>query len=429
MSNDEIKNNPSLSKLKKEAEQFRAFRKVWPILRPFAKMFGADTKTIDETLEKADELAKQVDEMTAIPDKFNDMFSDKGWILFDSMSLDVAKQAIEIAETDGIDTADEYLANYFSPDWVEQRMSWLKYIEGFRERFEIAQLALEDYKTGRYYASVLVTLSLIDGWVCELNIIDFQRHGFFSEKSQLVAWDSISAHPKGLAKLKEIFGKARMMTRSDEIRLPYRHGIVHGMDLGYNNKYVAAKCWATLFAVRDWVIKAARDELKPPELKPKIEKTLWESIESYQKVREQTEQLRQWQPRVVIIGQDIPTHGNTDEYPPNTPEQKMVEFLNYWERNNYGYMANCYAPMLEMKPVTVREEFEHRILVQYELLEIAEITSAVADAKVKVKLEKNDGEVDAILEFRIVCNTKDGDIAYIQTDETIWGITTWRSVE
>ena len=107
----------------------------------------------------------------------------------------------------------------------------------------------------------------------------------------------------------------------------------------------------------------------------------------------------------------------------------MVEFLNYWEKNNYGYMANCYAPMLEMKPVIVREEFEHRTLVQYELLEIAEVTSAVADAKVKVKLKKNGGEVDSILEFRIVCNTKDGNIAYIQTDETIWGITTWRLVE
>jgi hypothetical protein len=44
--------------------------------------------------------------MTAIPDKFNDMFSDRWWILFDSLSLDVAKQDIETAETDEIDTAE-----------------------------------------------------------------------------------------------------------------------------------------------------------------------------------------------------------------------------------------------------------------------------------------------------------------------------------
>src|SRR3990172_7539155 len=124
MSNDEIKNNPSLNKLREEAKRFRAFRKVWPILRPLAKIFGADTKTIDETLEKAEDLAKQVDEMIAIPDKFNDLFSDRGWILFDSMNLDVAKQAIKMAETDGIDTADEFLANYFSPTWVDERINW-----------------------------------------------------------------------------------------------------------------------------------------------------------------------------------------------------------------------------------------------------------------------------------------------------------------
>jgi len=65
-----------------------------------------------------------------------------------------------MAETDGIDTADEFLANYFSPTWVDERINWLKFIKGFQERFGVAQLALEDYKAGRFYASVLTTLSL-----------------------------------------------------------------------------------------------------------------------------------------------------------------------------------------------------------------------------------------------------------------------------
>ena len=427
MNNNEIKNNPSLSKLRKDAEGFRAFRKVWPILKPFAKMLGVDTKVIDETLERAEDLAKQVDEMTAIPDKFNELFSDKGWILFDSMSLDLAKQAIEIAEKDGLDIADEFLVEYFSPSWVEERLNWLKFIAGFRERFALAQFALEDYKAGRFYASVLLTLSLIDGWVCELNIVDFQRQGFFSDKSQLLAWDSISAHPKGLAKLKEVFGKSRMMTRTDEIQIPFRHGIVHGMDLGYNNKYVAAKCWAALFAVKDWAIKTARSELKPPEFEPKVEKTLWESIESYQKVQKEIEQLKQWEPRLVVVGKDIPAQGEIGEYPPNSPERKMVEFLTYWLKGNYGYMAKCYAPMMQMLPASVRESFEQSKLIQYELLEITEITSATADIKVKAKIEKDKVEVDSILEFRLVCNSQDGDLAYLQTNDTAWGIATWRT--
>jgi hypothetical protein len=429
MSNSEIKDNPSLSKLRDEAKRFRTFRKVWPILRPLAKLLGANIKAVDETLEKAEELARKVDEMTAIPDKFNNLLSERGWILFDSMSLDVAKEAVEKAESEGIDVADEYLVDYFSPTWVEERINWLKFIKGFGQRFEFAKLALEDYKAGRFYACVLVTLSLIDGWVCELNIVDFQRQGFFAEKSQLSAWDSIAAHPSGLAKLREVFSKSRMMTRADEIRIPYRHGIVHGMDLGFNNKYVAAKCWAALFAVRDWAIKAARDELSPPKLEPKVEKTLWESIEDYQRVREQIAQLKQWQPRKLTVGKDIPVQGNPNDYPPNTPERKLVEFLNYWLKSNYGYMANCYAPMLEMEPSSVRESFQHRKLIQYELWDVTESTSAIADIKVKVKLEQNKEAVGSFLEFRVVCNTPEGELAVLQTDDTVWGIATWRSIK
>ena len=213
MSENDIRKIPSLIKLTEESQNFQAFKKVWPLLRPIARILGADLKSIDESFNKLSELTKQVEEMTAIPDKFNDLFSERGWILFDSLELDVAKEAIRIAEEDGVEVADEYLVDHFSPEWVEKRLNWLKYVKGFEQRFELAKLALDDYKAGRFYASILVTMSLIDGWVCELNIIDFHCHGFFSEKSKLVAWDSIAAHPKGLMRLQEVLGKTRMMTR------------------------------------------------------------------------------------------------------------------------------------------------------------------------------------------------------------------------
>lgn len=310
---NEIQNNPSLKKLKEDTEQFGNFRKIWPFLRPFAKLLGVDTKSVDQSLEKVPQLAKQVDAMIAIPDRFNDIFADQGWILFDSMELDVAQKAIEIAEKDGIDRADEFLTEHFSPGWVETRINWLRSIAGFQERFELARAALEDYRAGRFYASVLITLSLIDGWVSELNIVDFHRQGFFAEKSQLIAWDSIAAHPKGLLKLQKLFGRPRMATRTEEIRIPFRHGIVHGMDLGYNNKYVAAKCWGALFAVRDWAIKAAKGELNPPKLEPKVERTLWESIERFQNIRDETERMKQWQPRLVTVGESIPPTGQMQD--------------------------------------------------------------------------------------------------------------------
>jgi hypothetical protein len=92
-------------------------------------------------------------------------------------------------------------------------------------------------------------------------------------------------------------------------------------------------------------------------------------------------------------------------------------------------MAGCFASMLEMKPVNVRENFHNKKLLEYELLEITDIMSDTSDIKVKVRLEKNGDSSLSISEFRLVCTTKDGDFAYLPSDDTIWGITTWRSVK
>lgn len=427
MSEEDIRDIASLRELRESANQFKSLRKAWPALRPIARLLDLDAARIDEVLEEALGIEAQVDEMMAIPDRFSSLFSDRGWILFDMMDLEAAKQAIEIAEEYGIDEAEEFLVNHFSPDWVETRIEWLRHLRGFRERLELARMALQDYKAGRFYASVLVTLSLIDGWVCELNIVDFHRHGFFSEQSELVAWDSIAAHPKGLVKLQQVLGKSRMMTRTEEIRIPYRHGIVHGMDLGYNNRYVAAKCWAALFAVRDWAVKATRDELDPPELDPESERVLWESIESFRRTREGTEWLKRWEPREVTVGDSIPASGQVEDYPQGSPERKIVEFLSYWLEENYGYMATCYAPMLETRPVDARNAFEHRRLLGFELMEITEVTAAVADVKAELELMLDDGMHGSVYDFRLVLSDEEGNLVHMPSNDTSWGITIWRA--
>ena len=68
--------------------------------------------------------------------------------------------------------------------------------------------------------------------------------------SHLSSWSSFwgQLYSKGLNALNRIFQKMRQKTVTDEITIPFRHGIVHGMDLGYDNRMVAAKCWAALFA-------------------------------------------------------------------------------------------------------------------------------------------------------------------------------------
>ena len=347
--------------------------------------------------------------------------------MFELLELEAAEQAVAIAENEGVDRAEEFLVNHISPEWVEKHKYYLAHLQGFKERFPLTELAVEDYKAGRHYASVMVTLSLIDGWINELNIVDNQRKGFFSDKSQLVAWDSITAHPKGLPQLQRLFSKARMTTRTEEITIPYRNGILHGMDLGYDNVYVAAKCWAALFAIRDWVIKYLQDELIPPVMEPEAEKSLWESIEDYWNTMQDTERIKQWQPRQVIVGETIPSCGEIDDYPPNSPERKTIEFLGYWKKRNFGYMAKCYAPMLEQKPVDVNEVFNDRKLLDYSLEKITEENPFTANVRVRLKLEIDNNKHDVIYEFRVIVNDEQGKLAYISSKDTVWGIASWRT--
>ncbi len=227
--NDGISGNPKFSKMRKELRGLQ-------VLKPLVNLIGVKKGNIQEKLDELTKFEKRLEELSSLPDKFNEIFSDIGWIATETIDVEVMKKAIKIAKDNSLENADIYLADYYSPEWVEKRINWLKYIKGFAPRFELAKKALEDYKAQRYYASVLVVLAIMDGWVAEMNVVDFQRLGFFAEKSEMTAWDSIAAHPNGLNRLKEVFGKPRMTTRSENITIPFRHGIMHGMDFGYDNK-------------------------------------------------------------------------------------------------------------------------------------------------------------------------------------------------
>jgi|GEM_PF-5508124 len=219
---------------------FKSFKTVFPALKPFLRLVGVDTSSIEDALERVDELAEQIDEMGMIPDRFNDLFGPRGWIIYELMNLEVAKDAIEKAEAGDLEGAEDVLLDYFNVDTVKWQLRTMYAVEAFRPRMDLAEKALLDYEKGRYHACTPVVLAQIDGLVSELH--DEQR-GFFSDAADLEAWDSLAAHSKGLNQLSAIFRKGRRKTTTEPIDIPYRHGIMHGRDLGYDNKIVACKTW------------------------------------------------------------------------------------------------------------------------------------------------------------------------------------------
>jgi hypothetical protein len=246
--------------------------------------------------------------LTKIPDRFNDQFVPLGWIMYEEMDLEVVKKAMKIADSGDIKGADAYIADYYNTDTVRRMLHRMELVEEFRRRMPLAKKALIDYREERYYACVPVVLALIDGMVNELHLkARGERLGFSAKDVNLEAWNSVSAHSKGLGQLVSVLMKGRNKTTTQQIFIPYRNGIMHGTDLGYDNKIVAAKTWAALFALRDWAIKMEEGAIEQPLPNKLLE--LSDLIHQIHKNKEDQQLLQKWKPRNIKLGQDIPLSG------------------------------------------------------------------------------------------------------------------------
>lgn len=427
MSEPRIRDIPHIKKNLEQVEGVKSLKAAMPILGPVLKLFGVDVDQMKEALAGTDELERMAEELASIPDSFNDLFSGRGWIIYDFMNVEVAKAAIKKAESGDIDGAESDLVEYYTPETVEWNLRTLMGLDAFRPRMLLAEKALEDYREGRYHACVPIVLALMDGLVNELHE---KRRGFFAEEVDLQAWDSIAAHSKGLNTLTKIFQTGRYKTTTDPITLPYRNGILHGMDLGYDNKMVAAKTWAALFATRDWAVRAEQGTLKEQPEKPK--KTWRELAQQRREIDEDHSRIKAWKPREIRLGEDVPVSGKTGDFVEGTPEHALAEFLNYWKARNYGYMSRR-LPVGQREPMNkaaarIRENFSAKKLQGFELQNISENAPAVTEIEAKLKYEEDGKPVERSISFRLINESTEGNPSVSGKPGSAWSIYNWGAV-
>ena len=423
MSNASIRDIPRIKEMLDQAQSMQALKTISPVLFPLLRLMGVDVSQSEEALKSFEELQHTVEEMAAIPDHFNGLFGERGWIMYDQMNLDVAKAAIAKAEAGDIDGAEADLVNHYDGETVQWQLQTMMGIEAFRPRMSLAEKALIDYQEQRYHACVPVVLALIDGLVNELHE---KRRGFFSENVDLQAWDSIAAHEKGLNALARIFQRGRYKTTTEQIRLPYRNGILHGMDLGYDNKMVAAKSWAALFAVRDWAARAEGGLIEAPP--PKPEKSWSDLFRQIRETEEDKKRLEARSPRQVVVGKDVPNTGEPTMFSEGSPERTVVEFLCYWKARNYGRMAE-YLPDVS-GPISkvageVRELYGSTLLDKFEIEQIVEKGPVITLVQVRLWYRKNGDSGDGVLAFRVLSQDAKGHPAVSGKPGSVWRLTTW----
>ncbi len=384
-----------------------------------AENLGIHIEELRRMLEEVPGLSQKTLELVYMPDRFNDHFAERGWIAHESLNTDLAQRAIKFADAGKFDEAEQILVDYHNDETLDFTIRRGMQFNAFRPRWEIVQTAKEDYLRGRYYSAIPLILMTIDRFVN-----DIEQTGFFTDRTDLTAWDSIAAHSSGLKRLAAILNRSRKRTTTEPLTLLYRNGILHGRDLGYGNKAVAAKAWAALSAIFDWAsaVEEGRKQAPQPTPKPSLAELLVK-LSEIEEIRRKTEA---WKPRSISVGTDIPETGASDEYKPGSPEQALAGFLAYWKVKNYGKMALLLCDFSgrasSKRAGEVRETYGPHELAGFRLVDVHDDAPAVTVVRVVLKCSKHGKSSETEVSLRMFYQNENGEPRAYPFEDASWVI-------
>lgn len=376
-----IKDNPSIAKITNQMESIEALYKISPILKIFLPK-------ISKAFDSFPEIKNQA-KIFEVPDKFNERFSELGWVAYESMSLEIMKEAITKYDTEGVKVAEQFLTDSYDADCLKWGVLKLQGNQEFRRRIRLIELAKEDYLAKRYHACIPLLLSLLDGIVN-----DISKHvGFFADSANMTVWDSMATHETGLQVVASLFTKSRNKTNEEALTTPYRHGILHGRELAFDNKLVAAKVWAALFATRDWA-----DALISAKSSSSIEEKSWkEVLNDFVETQRQKKLIESWKPRSNENIAYLLYTGKAEELPLNTPERTVAEFIENWINGKYGLLASSLVYFSDKsegkKSGLARKDFGNHIPLSYKLISIEDRAAAITFVIVELEFEDNNQRI------------------------------------
>jgi hypothetical protein len=319
-------------------------------------------------------LERQLHDIVAVVDGFYAVLGARGWVFHERLDLE-AMRGVAGLESAGAEAA---LIDYYrSGTTLDEFVRHLMRFPALRVRGDLLRAARADYAAGRFYAAVLVLLSVMDGFVNDLD--PAERRGLHARAPEdLHAWDSVVGHHRGLGAAHRSFVKSVFKTSEEEVHDLNRNGIVHGTLINYNNAVVATKAWNRIFAVADWAESRERSA-RPPE-QPVKWRDLFRQIAATAKDKAE---LESWRPSVVSADD-----AGFDEL---EVCRRATAYLDGWRSRNFGAMAGHLPPAIATGPVNqtagmVRATFaDHEPLMSYRM--VSALFGAAPVCEIDVELE------------------------------------------
>ena len=186
----------------------------------------------------------------------------------------------------------------------------------------------------------------------------------------MAAWDSMVGHHMGLTNALTTFTKTVKKRKDAEVFDIYRHGIMHGSIVKFDNVIVATKAWNMLFALVDWADATERANAPAPR-----NPTFRETVQQLADNRRVKRELDAWRPTSYTRGDD----GFRDHelfYLTNT-------FLEAWRNSNFGALAALASRRIGKQKSKsrlageLREVFDSCDLTEFEVAELEHCAPAI----------------------------------------------------
>lgn len=410
MSKDKkIIHNPSV----KELSDILPIVKSADSITNFLKNIGIDGDTINSISDSAKDILQQA-EILELPDKFNTIFNQHGWIATNSMSVEVMKKAIGYHDNDNFQEAEKTIIDWFTEDnirlfAINRTRSFNKADKRWEQLNESLKLTLEE----RYMSAVPLILIASDGFAS-----DIIGNSPFEKDADLTSFDSIVGHSTSLPVLIKQFIKGVRKSSNEELNTPLRHGILHGRSLGYDNKVTCFKAWMLMVSLVDWAIDKQNEESRIVKHAEKENFSWASAIEQKRKLDLDRKLIEEFTKKEWVPPFQLPFNDKE-------PAHAFCEFLEAWKNKNYGLMAK-YAVNISNIPRgqlagRLRNDFQLVELEHYELQSVTQPTIARAEATVLMRGHTLQKTIEGKFQLIGFKSKDDGDFA-MPTDEGFWTI-------
>ena len=368
-------------------------RRQLAVMKPLMRVMARDRRP------QLIEVEKQVKSICDSVDRFYDLLGPRHWIFTEYLPVDDV--AAILGPTVSADEAEAGLVGIIAdrisgPYWQMGLMG----LEPMRARRRNLERAREHYLNEQWDSCALVLVPVMDGFITDVE--PASRRGLFARSpEEMVAWDSVVGHHKGLTALMPVFLKSCKRRQDDEVFELYRHGIVHGTVVNYNNQIVATKAWNMLAAVVDWAV-ATMKAATPSEPKPTLRGTLGLLAKSADDQRYRAS-FEPW------------AHSEGEEgFATIDVVQRANEFLGSWQAGRWGLVAEFLPPAAFTKGSTpgrraaeAKQFYEHTPIVGFNVAHVEFPKAHVAVIRGTASI----GEKTGPIEIRWLYVDQNGDLA------------------